>query len=310
MKDFYDINDITAEVILASRSYYSPHLYTLKLFMPRMALTHLLTHRWFSRNTQSNRAIPSNAPRKLYMPKFKTNKAGMVPGKYLDPTSQNTAQNRWKSAWLDAHASKEVLDDIKVAKQWKNRLTEPFEMVEVLVSSTNWENFYEQRIAGDAQDEIRVVAEKAKEAIDKTVQEDKVQLLYENQWHLPYLEFDPEKNIYSLDGKEYCLWDALLISQSLTAQISFRKADTSLEKAYIIHDKLLPDNSPPHLSVFEHQATPLTYNILCDMGAAWETLLEAYSKYFNMDKAMATSLANNAYRVNNFNKWLQFRNLL
>jgi len=310
MKDFYDINDITAEVILASRSYHSPPLYTLKLFMPRMVLTHLLTHRWFSRNTQSNRAVPSDAPRKLYMPKFKTNQAGMVPGEYLDPASQNIARNKWKSAWLDAHTSATVLNSLKVAKQWKNRLTEPFEMVEVLVSSTNWENFYAQRISGEAQDEIRVVAEKIKEAITKTNQEGEVQLLYENQWHLPFVEFDPEKNIYSLEGKEYCLWDALLISQSLTAQISFRKADASLEKAYAVHDKLILPNGSFHGSVFEHQATPITHDILCVMDKARDMLLKAYYKHFNNDMLIAVSLVSNVYKVNNFNKWLQFRNLL
>jgi hypothetical protein len=79
--------------------------------------------------------------------------------------------------------------------------------------------------------------------------------LSHGQWHLPYVKttgigkqfyFDEDNNLISLE-------EALMISASCCAQASFRKADTSLEKAENVFKRLI-ESEPVHASPVEHQA--------------------------------------------------------
>ena len=49
--------------------------------------------------------------------------------------------------------------------------------------------------------------------------------------------------------------EAIKLSASLCAQVSYRKSDMSLSKALLIYDRLI-DSKPCHASPFEHQASP------------------------------------------------------
>ena len=86
-------------------------------------------------------------------------------------------------------------------------------------------------------------------------------LLYEGQWHLPYIDLKPcsqgtEDWQYYSSGSIIMLEDAKKISASMCAQVSYRKANDSLEKALLIYDRLI-HSTPAHSSPFEHQASAL-----------------------------------------------------
>ena len=61
--------------------------------------------------------------------------------------------------------ARELLD-LKVHKQELNRLLEPFLWHTVVVTATEWQNFFELRCATNAQPEIRAAAMRMREAID------------------------------------------------------------------------------------------------------------------------------------------------
>lgn len=100
----------------------------------------------------------------------------------------------------------------------------------------------------DAQPEIRVLAERMKEAMDASTPN---RLQY-GEWHTPYFDtgfWSPTVHTDSLE-------DALAISSSCCAQVSYRKLDQSIEKAREIYHKLVT-SKPVHASAFAHCATPI-----------------------------------------------------
>jgi hypothetical protein len=89
----------------------------------------------------------------------------------------------------------------------------------------------------------------------------KPHLLNPGEWHVPYI------NTYrSLINNELCYSDgkgddlsaeqALIVSASCCAQVSYRKNDDTLEKAQKIFNQLI-HSKPAHASPVEHQATPM-----------------------------------------------------
>ncbi len=71
----------------------------------------------------------------------------------------------------------------------------------------------------------------------------------------------PDDECIPFKETDISLSEAIKISASLCAQVSYRKADESLDKAIKIHDRLVK-SIPVHASPFEHQATPTKSNIV------------------------------------------------
>lgn len=142
-------------------------------------------------------------------------------------------------------------------KQIVNRLLEPFMWTKGVITATlaGWESFFALRIHPDAQPEIMELAKEIKDAIDKSSYED----LSEGEWHLPYVN-----SIKDYDSLE----DAIKVSTSCCAQVSYRMLDDSLDKAKKIYELLnLPEKGlykedPAHFSPCEHvaMATSEYYN--------------------------------------------------
>jgi hypothetical protein len=112
-------------------------------------------------------------------------------------------------------------------------------MNKAVFSTTEMENFLELRLHKDADPHIHELARCVNDAFNDS----SPKLVLPGQWHLPYAE-----DILDLDT-------AIKVSASCCAQVSYRKLDTSIEKAIDIYDKLV-SGEPVHASPFEHQATP------------------------------------------------------
>lgn len=163
-------------------------LTSMELCFPRFVLPQFLMHRLFSRSCESLRARPvkskleevSNAP---YVPQVAKNQRGMAAGGELEIESQTRAYAIWRGAAESAIKAATELMELGVAKQWANRLLEPFAYQKVLVTATDYQNFFRLRCDDAAQPEIQELAVRMREALEGSVPTK----LYAGRWHLPYV---------------------------------------------------------------------------------------------------------------------------
>ncbi|HET8861741.1 MAG TPA: FAD-dependent thymidylate synthase [Solirubrobacterales bacterium] len=270
-----------AKVLADSLSPAGHRLTTLEATFPRFVLAEFNTHRVFSRNSASSRAIPiAKQLRRVleepYVPiEFGSNQPGMQAGPALSGEREEAAEGEWLRARDDAvrrvlalvtdprTAGGEMFDILEqveeatrtksrpgewlnVHKQVANRLLEPFMWHTVIVTATEWDNFWNLRCHPDAQPEIRLIAERMREARAAS----EPQELGEGEWHLPLVR--PE------DREEgTATADLIKISAGRCARVSYlthagmRDLDADVE----LHDRLLESG---HMSPLEHPARPLT----------------------------------------------------
>ena len=149
------------------------NLWTFELTYPRYIHSEFMTHRMFSRNASSSRAIPvskviqqveSNPviPPKVYM-----NKAGMVGDVEADTTDTVAFYNLWLDAATNAVNTANEMEKIGIHKQHINRILEPFQFIHVIVTATEWSNFFRLRLAPDAQPEMQELANAIYDEMDK-----------------------------------------------------------------------------------------------------------------------------------------------
>ena len=273
---------------------------TFELEYPRFIHSELMTHRVFSRNAASSRAIPiakmnENIFANPAMPiHWGKNQAGMQAKEELDDSTKSKAMYEWKFAKNDAVMHSERLAEMGVHKQLSNRITEPFQHMKTVVTATEWENWYELRAHPDAQPEIQELATKMWLAhIESQPQE-----LKPCEWHLPYVHNERVelRMLYSIDNVLITLEEAKKISVSCCAQVSYRKNDTTLDKAVAIYDKLC-NMKPFHASPFEHVASPMLVSNEIHASEVWEPGVTHMDRRGN-------------YWSGNFKGWLQFRQLI
>jgi hypothetical protein len=247
-----------AKVICDSISESGKRITTLQVKFHRFILPEFNTHRVFSRNFSSSRAIPTqklldqvrNDPAMpIYWGK---NQPGMQAREELTPYIANGAKFQWKHAALQAAFAAESLSELKVHKQIVNRLIEPFMWAHGVVTSTEWDNFFDLRCHIDAQPEIRALAYAIRSAMDNSTPI----LLQEGKWHLPYISEDEKHNdFFKIEANKFMLQK---ISSARCCRVSYLKHDGSSPN---IDDDLalyarLANQIPIHASPMEHQATP------------------------------------------------------
>lgn len=255
---------ISAKVIADSVSPKGKRLSSLEIEYPRFILAEVNTHRVLSKNSSSSRAIPIDRVIRMVedspaMPVYwGKNKAGMQAKEEVEDILG--AKVVWLEAARSAVKHARDLRDKGVHKQTVNRIIEPYQWMKTVITGTEWENLWWLRDDEAAQPEFRELAQKMIEAMESSNPRE----LEEGQWHLPYYDkgvWEP----YKLDeygrkvDKSGKLWmDAVRISVSCCAQVSYRRLDDSEEKAKDIYNKLNLGSSstPSHASPAEHQATP------------------------------------------------------
>lgn len=254
---------ISAKIICDSvSSVTNQRITTFELEYPRYILGELNTHRQFSRNTASSRAIPVNVKCEQLMTNgaypvhWGKNQSGMQAKEEIDEQSKQKALEIWENAKFSAIEYAKQLHSLGVHKQITNRILEPFETVKTLVTATNYDNFFNLRCHTDAQPEIKALAD----LMYKEYQVSIPMVIENGEWHTPYIQRLRDKLNgtlhYYVEGVEIDKETAIKISCSCSAQVSYRKNDTSIEKAVKIFDKLV-SAKPPHVSPFEHCATPI-----------------------------------------------------
>jgi thymidylate synthase ThyX len=238
----------SARVLLDSVSPAGVRLTTLEVTFPRFVLSEFNTHRAFSRNSASSRAIPTSklleriANDPVLPLEWGRNKAGMSADDVLTTDEEEAAKRIWLSARDAAVEHARRLLELKVHKQELNRVLEPYLWHTVIVTATEWENFFALRCAPAAQPEIRAAANRMRDALAASLPRD----VAHGHWHLPLVQ-DDERTLDIESQKK--------ISAARCARVSYLTHDGTreLQKDLELHDRLKSDR---HLSPFEHVGTP------------------------------------------------------
>ncbi|MDC0644080.1 FAD-dependent thymidylate synthase [Crocinitomicaceae bacterium] len=244
---------------------------TLICEYPRAIHAQLLTHRVFSKNSSSTRAIPlhkaieqieANPAEYIWTSK----QAGMQGAVITDEKLLGEINSEFNSAMgkmIDR--ANYLVNDLGVHKQNAGRLLEPFQNIKIVLTSTEWENWDWLRDDPAAQGEIAELAR----AISKARAEAEPMVLNEGEWHVPFVERERKESgglrYFTSETTEVddyvtvlTVEEAKLVSMSVCAQTSYRNADYSLEKAIDMRGKLL-DSKKVHASPSEHQSYAIDY---------------------------------------------------
>ena len=251
------------EVIADSISPQAVRLTTLAVTLPRIVLAELNTHRVFSRNSASSRAIPiqrmiDKVMQDPFIPFYwGANQKGMQAAVEIDAASRQQAERAWLLARDVAVEQALKLSALGVHKQLANRLLEPWLYTTVLVSATDWDNFYGLRCHPDAQPELRRAAEMMRDAMAASTPR---RIAY-GEWHVPYARDEDATvaateldNVWSDDITPQ-IYARLLLSTARCARVSY---DASASVREQVEDIALAKRlaSSGHWSPFEHIATP------------------------------------------------------
>lgn len=274
---------ITTTPLASSITQDGKRIDSMLLRYPRMVHADFMTHRVFSRNASSSRAIPLKRMLKEepYIPLFRANQPGMAAGDFLSPEDQEAAEAIWQDMadYIRAGVAKLGLPKeeggLNVHKQWVNRPTEWFGYISVVVTATDWINFLGLRDESGAQDEIQALAKSMRGLLEAQTP----RLLGPNDWHLPFVDLEADTDEIKrlmLDDVDHALAllkkvdfafanltevlsiDRLLIvaSAARSARASYNDFDGT--KATIDRDVgtflKLAASQPVHASPLEHQA--------------------------------------------------------
>lgn len=260
---------ITAHIVADSQSAVTgARITTFCLFYPRWLHPEALTHREFSRNSSSSRAIPikklsDSIMRDPSMPiSFRKNQAGMQSAGELPEWKQQLCRSLWRlKARIDVTFAT-VFSKLGVSKETANRLQENSGHITVVVSSTGYSNFFALRCHKDAQPEIRALATLMRELYRTSVPTK----LAVGQWHLPFVSKQEQDAYWASLGKGVvgsmaaASWLPLIKrSVARCARTSYMAHDggsTNTRADEALHDKLV-GSTPRHCSPAEHQATPM-----------------------------------------------------
>lgn len=279
---------IVARIVADSVSEFGNRITTFELEYHRFIHAEMLTHRTFSRNAMSSRAVPvktlieqvRNSPATPIH--WGKNQAGMqaqeeikgkitasIGGIYFDTTPKDL----WKEVSEVAAKYAEEMSNAGLHKQVVNRLLEPFQMMKVVLTATEFDNFFWLRLDPDAQPEIQELAKCMYEAI----QESEPELLEAGEWHTPYVAHSCDYAgdgilTYVVDGMDVSKEEAKAISASCCAQVSYRRLDNTYDKAMSVYERLGVGGNKIHASPFESVATPMTCTNISNLpeGTVWE----------------------------------------
>jgi thymidylate synthase ThyX len=287
---------IKAEILSDSLNPKGKRLTTFVLEYPRMIHAEILTHRVFSKNAASSRAIPIEKMIQQVMDNpampvwWGKNQSGMQAKEELDnimpeiPTvldengnsyakfgrmvhpavvpAREAARRQWLHARNLAVEQVRHFNTIGVHKQLSNRLLEPWFNIRVILSGTDFENFFSLRAHKDAQPEFQSLAYKMLDIYNASTPN----RLTDGQWHIPFGDNMDEGKLKSLILSREDIYDdadyfnklekyKIKVAIARCARVSYWNFEGKDDYAKDVEtcDKLF-GSIPRHLSPAEHVA--------------------------------------------------------
>lgn len=316
---------IKAEIITDSTNWLGKRLTTFVLEYPRYIHAEFMTHRIFSKNGASSRAIPiqkviQDVKKANVLPMWTAKQKGMQGALITDEKQINDANSVWLETCEYMCNIASTLDHWGIHKQNANRLLEPFFLMRMVVTATEFDNFFALRDHPDATPELQVLARAMKEALAAS----EPKFLKEGEWHIPFGDKMPDDEIiqrsYNLlfantgwevepDRKaifDHSVKTMLQIATARCARISYLTFAGEIN----INDDLrlyadLVNGDPQHLSPTEHIAQVPTRKEL--VSGDYDTV------WVNMDGPNGDSGGWSQERgrfVSNLNGWKQYRKVI
>lgn len=236
---------ISAKILLDSIC--ESRITTFELTYPRFIHSEFMTHRVFSRNAASSRAIPIEKSIEAVMsvpaaPEvWGKNQKGMQAREVLEDIFEPTCT--WLNARNEAVKYVQEMQKLGVHKQIANRLIEPFSHITVIATATDLDNFFALRAHPDAQPEFQVLAYKMLDLYLKS----NPRRITCKQWHIPFVDEEAGLAVTQCDD------ELLMISAARCARVSYtaQNKEFSKEDDIALAQKL---SESGHWSPFEHVA--------------------------------------------------------
>lgn len=280
---------------------------TFEVSFHRFILAEVNTHRNIAKNGQSSRAIPIETSIKNIIDdtaipvSWGRNKKGMIAEEMLSPEQSEEASKIWIEARDAAILHARKLAELGVHKQLANRILEPFMYQKGVLTATSYDNLFWLRSHFAAQPEFKVLSDAMLQAYrDSTPTQLRI-----GDWHTPYFAdgvWTPECGVP--------LKDALMISASCSAQVSYRKLDDSLEKAESVFNMLglydEAEDTRKHSSPVEHIGTPFDYRYPNRMIEDYVT----EEGFGNQTVARSHIFEDGAWGSGNLRDFAQYRHLI
>ena len=240
---------ITVKILADSINPAGSRLTSWLLTYPRFIHAEFMTHRCFSRNAASSRAIPFHKMMEEVcinpaLPEYwGAEKKGMQSGDRLDEREENEVFAAWMNAKNNALGWASTCSGLGLHKSLCNRLIEPFSHITVLATATDHRNFFALRAHPEAMPEFQVLAYRM---LAEYLKNEPKEAPW-GGWHIPQFENAPSEQAFAHTS------DRLKIATARCARLSYLTHDgeISYAKDIELHDRLLASG---HMSPFEHCA--------------------------------------------------------
>lgn len=232
------------------------NLWAFELVYPRYIHSEFMTHRVFSRNASSSRAIPVKRmieqvrKNPVIPPKVFMNQKGMVGETEADPVTTTAFHVLWEEAAENAYKTADMMGRLGIHKQHVNRILEPFQFIKVIVTATEWDNFFALRLAPDAQPEMRELASAIYDEMKRCHNKDVGVLELDKEHIVVSLPYITDEDIKEIGKEEYHL--LMKISAARCARVSYNNHDGSkpdIKKDLELYEHLYDSK---HMSPLEH----------------------------------------------------------
>lgn len=264
------MHNAEVEKVLDSVGPFGQRLTTYKLRYWRGIHSEFMTHREFSRNAGSSRARPSQAiidqvDSDPWGPlHWGANEKGMQATQELSQDDLDRAKIRWKNCAIMAAAGAKALMDLGLHKQVVNRVLEPYTYIDVVVTSSNYANWFALRDHKDADPTIRDLAARMLEEHNRTPPK----YLNWDDYHLPFIVPGDANNVINqltcngtlrkVPTKEEINNLLMKVSAARCARTSYKAFDgtvATIDQDLDLFNKLVTADLV-HASPTEHQAWP------------------------------------------------------
>lgn len=254
-------------------------LTTFSLVMPKQLVAQFNTYGMIRRDSASSRAVPTRliiaqVQDNPYLPAvWRYRQRGMSPAGEMTPAharAMTIIERRMRRSLLRYVGQ---MEQIGAAKEDINRYLEAWMYTTVVATATEWDNYFEQRISGDAQAAHATLAIAMRAAMDASVPVDRSPDMYNAwAWHLPYVTED--------ERQEIPIPVLTLISSARCAGVSyFRQGDVGTLDRQIERGKELVKNrhwSPTEMACRVMPTTGYGHSVFYGPYRDWIPLRKFY----------------------------------